>query len=48
MQITKKVINKIDGQEIFLLKFTNDNNYSLSFFNFGGYIDSIRIPFREA
>ena len=47
MQISKKIIDKIDGQEIFLLKFTNDNNYSLSFFNFGGYIDSIRIPFHE-
>ena len=47
MQITKKIIEKINGQEILLLKFTNDNNYSLSFFNFGGYIDSICIPFYE-
>ena len=44
MQITKKVIDKIDGHEVVLLKFVNDNNYSAEFCNFGGYFFSINIP----
>ena len=44
MQITKKVIDKIDGHEVVLLKFVNDNNYSTEFYNFGGYFFSINIP----
>ena len=44
MQITKKIIDKINDHEILLLKFANDNNYSTEFCNFGGYFFSINIP----
>ena len=29
----------------FDISFTNNNNYSVSFFNFGGYVNSILIPY---
>ena len=45
MKISKNIITKIDDKEIFLLEFINNNNFVLSFFNFGCYINSIKIPY---
>jgi len=44
MKFNKKIIDKINGKEILLLQFKNDNNYSIEFYNFGGYFHSINIP----
>ena len=45
MFIEKKTEAKIGQEEIKKITFINDNNYSVSFFNFGGYIHSINIPY---
>lgn len=47
MKLTKKVIGNICGKEVFLLKFENDNNYSVEFYNYGGYFSSVKIPFKN-
>ena len=47
MNFIKKKILELKGKEIFKITFRNDNNYSVSFFNFGGYIDSIKIPYNN-
>ena len=44
-EIFQKKITNINNQEVFKIKIINDNNYSLEFFNFGGYIHSINIPY---
>ena len=45
MNFTKEKISNIDQQDIFKITLTNNHNYSISFFNFGGYIHSILIPY---
>ena len=45
MFIEKKTEAKIGQEEIKKITFINDNNYSVSFFNFGGYIHNINIPY---
>ena len=45
MNFTKEKISTIDQQDIFKITLTNNHNYSISFFNFGGYIHSILIPY---
>ena len=47
MKITKKIISKVNNNEICLIKIINDNNYSISFINFGGYIHEILIPYKN-
>ena len=43
MKIIKTEINQKKNQKIQKIKFLNDNNYSLEFFNFGGYFHSINV-----
>ena len=47
MKIIKEIISKIDNKEIYLFKIINDNNYSISFMNFGGYISEVLIPYKN-
>tara|TARA_B100001123_G_scaffold450320_1_gene620421 strand:+ start:2256 stop:3308 length:1053 start_codon:yes stop_codon:yes gene_type:complete len=47
MKLIKKIINNINGKEIFLLKFINNNNYSIEFCNYGGYFFNINIPYKK-
>ncbi len=47
MHYFKKVIGFINNQEIHIINFTNDNNYTLSFYDFGGYINSILVPYKN-
>ena len=47
MHYLKKVIGTINNEEIHIINFTNDNNYTLSFYDFGGYINSILIPYQN-
>ena len=44
MNFSKEIISTIDQKDIFKIALTNDNNFSISFFNYGGYIHSILIP----
>jgi len=45
MKITKELISSIDNQNIYLVSIKNDNNFSVSFSNFGGYIHQVLIPY---
>ena len=47
MKISKKIISKIGDHEIKKIKFVNKNNYSIEFYNFGGYFHSINIPYKN-
>ena len=47
MEILKKLVGKIDGKEILKIQFINNNNYSVEFYNFGGYFHSICIPYQN-
>ena len=44
MQIEKKKITEIEKKEVFNIVFTNNNNFTVGFYNFGGYIDKILVP----
>ncbi|MAV82050.1 MAG: galactose mutarotase [Pelagibacteraceae bacterium] len=47
MHINKKKLTSINNKNIINISLTNDNNFGLSFFNFGGYIDRIEIPYKN-
>ena len=47
MLIEKKIEKENSQEQISRITFTNDNNYSLSFYNYGGYINSINIPYKN-
>lgn len=47
MLIEKKTVATINQEKVSKITFKNDNNYSASFFNFGGYIHSITIPYKK-
>ena len=47
MRIIKKKIADINNQPIYKITFTNKNNYKISFYNFGGYINNIFIPYNN-
>ena len=47
MKINKELISNIGDQSIYLVSITNDNNYSISFSNFGGYIHQVLIPYQN-
>ena len=44
MNFSKEIISSIDQKDIFKIKLTNSNNFSITFFNYGGYIHNILIP----
>ena len=45
MKITKELISSIDNQTIYFISIKNDNNFSVSFSNFGGYFHHVLIPY---
>tara|TARA_Y100000741_G_C18256789_1_gene559263 strand:- start:1198 stop:2250 length:1053 start_codon:yes stop_codon:yes gene_type:complete len=45
MKILKKEIGVLKNRKIYSLNFTNNNDYSVSFFNIGGYIHQVFIPY---
>jgi len=47
MHFTKEKIISLENENIFLTTLTNLNNYSVSFYNYGGYIHSIHIPYQS-
>ena len=47
MNFFKEVIGNINGREINAITFTNDNNFTISFYNLGGYIHSVLIPYND-
>ncbi len=46
MEISDQIISKINGEEIYSINFTNINNYSINFYNFGCYIHKVLIPYK--
>ena len=47
MNFIKEVVGTINNREINVVTFTNDNNFTISFYTFGGYINSVLIPYRD-
>ena len=47
MKISKTKIANINSLDIYSIEFTNNNNYSITFYNLGGYIHKILIPYKE-
>ena len=47
MKIEKEKISNINNNQVFKITFTNENNYIVSFYNFGGYINNIFIPYKN-
>ena len=47
MRLLKQKILNLNNQKIYLITINNDNNYSISFYNYGGYIKSILIPYKN-
>ena len=45
MEVTKKKLDIINDREIYSIKFKNKNNYAVTFYNLGGYIHQIFIPY---
>mgnify|MGYP000921103855 CR=1 FL=1 len=45
MKYIKEKIGTKNDHEIYKIKFENDNNYSIEFYNYGCYINSVRIPY---
>ena len=47
MKIKKEKITNIENHQVYKITFTNKNNYVISFYNFGGYINNILIPYNH-
>lgn len=47
MFINKKKIFNLNNHDIYSITLRNDNNYELTFYNFGGYIHNIKIPYKN-
>ena len=47
MEHTSEKITTINKEDVFSLTFINNNNYKINFFNFGGYIHQIHIPYQS-
>ena len=47
MRIKKEKITDIEKHQVYKITFTNKNNYVISFYNFGGYINNIFIPYHN-
>ena len=45
MKFVKQKITTINDTDIFKIQIINDNNFSIEFYNYGGYIHSINIPY---
>ena len=45
MEVTKKKLDIINNRKIYSIKFKNKNNYAVTFYNLGGYIHQIFIPY---
>ena len=43
---TKKIYDN-DKSSIYSITFKNDNNYEITFYNYGGYIHNIKIPYKD-
>ena len=47
MEFIKKKIAEINRENIYSITFKNDNNYSVIFYNIGGYIHKVLIPYKK-
>ena len=47
MYFKKEKINSINEVEIYAVTFINDNNFSITFYTYGGYIHNILIPYKN-
>ena len=47
MQYTSTKITTLNNEDIFSISITNDNNFSISFYTFGGYFHQINIPYKN-
>ena len=47
MEHTSEKITTINKEDVFSLTFINNNNYKINFYNFGGYIHQIHIPYQS-
>ena len=45
MKLTKKIISNLHDQEVSLFTLKNNNNFSITFSNLGGYIHKVQIPY---
>ncbi len=45
MKILKKKIGTVENKNIYSIEFINKNNFSIIFFNLGGYIHRVSIPY---
>ena len=48
MEYIQQKITTIDDKDVYKIRVINNNNYSIEFFNFGGYIHSINIPYIDS
>ena len=47
MNFTKEKINSINDVEVYAVTFINDNDFSITFYTYGGYIHNILIPYKN-
>ena len=47
MKIKKEKIISTENNQVYKITFTNKSNYVVSFYNFGGYINNILIPYNN-
>jgi aldose 1-epimerase len=47
MKFTKEKINSINAVDVYSVTFINDNDFSITFYTYGGYIHNILIPYKN-
>ena len=47
MEYKKKIVNSINGNNIYSITFINDNNFQITFYTYGGYIHNIILPYKD-
>ena len=47
MEYSKKKISSINGNDIYSIRFINDNNFKITFYTYGGYIHEVIIPYKN-
>jgi hypothetical protein len=47
MKYESKKIANYKNEDIFSVSIINDNNFKINFYNFGGHIHQINIPYRD-
>ena len=47
MNFTKEKINSINAVDVYAVTFINDNDFSITFYTYGGYIHNILIPYKN-